>query len=290
MAIDDRTLRKDLEQVMSIFRWLLQKTEPQNESCEVPKPARSELNSSFKHVRRIFPTKPAMRKAKSRLIIDLAPRQYKEEQQLFPRLELYDQLLEIGRSQRFDEITRIPGAGNHAEVVRFAGSGLEGLLNFCKVLEQGDRRALIRAVAMYEDTVAGIGSVTTLQRLVPLADDPKGDLLDWILRNTRAFVYYHHGARSLAEHKKICERIAARKAETLAREQERELEATERRATVATGNLYNAVRRGDIKAVRALRAQGADPSEARTPDGKSLLAFARHMNREDILAELERPK
>jgi hypothetical protein len=201
--------------------------------------------------------------------------------------DFFEQLLEIGRYDRYEEIARVPGAGVHGDVVCNAGSGR--LVTFYKDLPTNDRHALIKAVAMYEDTVGGVGSVTALQRLFLLVNDPRGDLLDWVLQNSRAFRYYYHDARSLEEYKDICERIAARKAETLHREKGRELEAHERQATVATANLYNAVRRGDIKAVRALLAQGANPSATVAPDGRTLLALARGNNREDIAEALQKP-
>lgn len=199
----------------------------------------------------------------------------------------FDQLLEIGRHERYDEIHRVPGAGVQEAVIHFAGSGLHQVLKFCKDLPRDDRRAFIMAVAKYEDSVGGIGSVTTLHRLLPLAEDPKAELLDWILQNTNSYWYYANGARSLEQLQAFRKDIATRKNATMQRESERYEEARVRRATAATESLYNAVRRGDVKAVRALLAKGADPSATAAPDGRSLLSLAQDNNHGDIVAELQ---
>jgi hypothetical protein len=63
-------------------------------------------------------------------------------------------------------------------------------------------------------------------------------------------------------------------------------EAEARRASAATAKLANAVRRGDVLAVKALLAQGARPADA-LPDGGSLQAFAAS-HAQDRMAELLR--
>lgn len=59
-----------------------------------------------------------------------------------------------------------------------------------------------------------------------------------------------------------------------------------RRSERATLNLYNAVRRGDVKAVRALILNGADP-KTRAPDGAELIELAKLIGYENIIEELE---
>ena len=58
-------------------------------------------------------------------------------------------------------------------------------------------------------------------------------------------------------------------------------------AVKASGNLYNAVRRGDVKAVSALISLGGE-ADGRCPDGKSLIEFAREKGRLDIVEVLEK--
>ena len=57
-------------------------------------------------------------------------------------------------------------------------------------------------------------------------------------------------------------------------------------APEATRKLYNAVRRGDLKAVRALLLRGADASSL-TPEGEPLVSFALRQNRHEIVAILQ---
>lgn len=81
------------------------------------------------------------------------------------------------------------------------------------------------------------------------------------------------------------QRYQAVRNEVLRKEAERAAEGKARRAKKATGVLYNAVRRGDLKAVSALISKGAD-STIRTPDGCSLIEFAKAQGRDDIVAAL----
>ena len=67
---------------------------------------------------------------------------------------------------------------------------------------------------------------------------------------------------------------------------ERQAKDRARIAVKASGNLYNAVRRGDVKAVVALIALGADV-ESRCSDGKSAIDLAREKGRMDIAQILE---
>ena len=79
---------------------------------------------------------------------------------------------------------------------------------------------------------------------------------------------------------------ALRSERNLAREAAREEEARLLRRPANTRNLVNAVRRGDILAVKALLADGADPREA-MPGGGSLRELARANGRELLLQFLE---
>jgi hypothetical protein len=115
--------------------------------------------------------------------------------------------------------------------------------------------------------------------------DAEDEVLDWILRNTASYDYYAHGARSLGEYRDICSHRARRRAEAMRVEMERQAQHKTRIAARATLLLYNAVRRGDAKAVRALLAKGADPN-AKAPDGTSLEALAIGKDRRDIADEL----
>ena len=165
---------------------------------------------------------------------------------------------------------------------------MQDLVDYCVALPQVEREAFVRGVALYENTVGGLGSVTSLKRLIPLLGQAQDAEVDWILRNTRSYWYYSHGATSLAELNSLERARAHRASESLSREAEREQLAKAHKAKAATVRLYNAVRRGDVKAVRALLALGADPTVP-TPDGSTLLSLALDKQRQDIAAELQVP-
>ena len=200
---------------------------------------------------------------------------------------LLESLLAIGRSEHFADVVRLPGAGNHAAVLRLSDHHAEILVTFVTALSNDDRIAIEKAVAAYEHTVGGVGSVTTLQRLLPLIDDPARSTLEWIFSNTRSYWYYGHGAESVAELDAINVAKSERAHSNLMREKAREIEAKSRKATRATEKLFNAVRRGDVKAVRALLALGANPA-AKAPEGPALIDYAAAAGKLEIANELTR--
>lgn len=203
-------------------------------------------------------------------------------------LDFCAELLRLGRIADFAGIDSLPGAGDHAAVVHFADVGRLSALEYFSMLPTSDRAPFVKAVATYENTVGGIGSVTLLVDLVDVADDPQHDLYDWILRNTRSYGYYSFSARSYEEYLSERQDAAECTAANIRRDQERQARDRIRVAQQSTAKLYNAVRRGDIKAVQALLRRGADPA-THTPDGEPLHAFALRSNRLDIAALLQSP-
>lgn len=189
-------------------------------------------------------------------------------------------LVSAGRANQFDAVRSLPGAGDHSEVLRMASRYQGTLSDFFSKLDNEDRCCFTKALAVYEDSGGGVGSTTSLPRLLSLLIDPDQTVLDWILANTRRY-YYSKGARSISELEAICRAQAIRRAESLRKEEERAAAARVRRAARATSNLYNAVRRGDIKAVASLLQQGADPNST-TPEGIPLQEFAVSVGRIEI--------
>lgn len=198
---------------------------------------------------------------------------------------LCPRLLEIGKTGNFKAVFELPGAESHNEVLRIAGKDRGYLQAFFLELDPGDRRSFFKAIAAYEDTVGGLGSVTVLQQLLPGLPDEDHSILDWVLTNTKAYWYYAHGARSYAEIQVWKHEQAIRREASSMRERQREIEAKRSRAIVATTNLYNAVRRGDKKAVIGLLSQGADPA-SKTPDGLPLVQYALTHGHDEIAALL----
>lgn len=192
----------------------------------------------------------------------------------------------------FDAIKELPGAGNHREVMRLADRGLSDSTEFFGSLNTAEQVAMLKAVAAYEDTAGemGMGSVTLLERLASLKSlrhgDPRREAYAWILANTNSYWYYGGGMKSLDgihDWQRTKYEIAA---ENERNDAARQATDSARIAVKASGNLYNAVRRGDVKAVAALIALGGD-ADGRCPDGKSLIEFAREKGRLDIVEVLE---
>ena len=202
-----------------------------------------------------------------------------------PATALVGQLLAAGVAEHFAPVASLPGAGNHARVLRFASSLRGEGRSAIDAMTKAERTGFIKALAVYEDTVKGLGSVTALCQLLPLSPGEDEATIDWVLAHTRSYDYYANGARSLAE---VLEAKAARaegRAATARLEAERERAAKEKRAARATTLLYNAVRRGDLQAVQGLIEQGAS-ADARTPEGEDLEGFADRNGRAEIAAVL----
>lgn len=195
--------------------------------------------------------------------------------------QFLDLLLSASPVDQYAAVLALPGAGVHAQVLRFSDSMRGHLLDRIAGLSVPEQASFIKALAVYENTVGGLGSVTALHRVLPLVNDDDHALLDWVLSNTKSYWYYSHGAKSFAELQEIQVLHALRRAENERKEREREATAKVRRAERATEKLYNAVRRGDAKAVEALLSQGASKS-AITPEGIPLARYAEANGRTDI--------
>jgi hypothetical protein len=194
-------------------------------------------------------------------------------------------LLQVGRTEAFSAISQTPDLCPNMAAVQVLDRQRYELVPFAASLSEPDRIAFIKSVAVLEHQVGGRGSVTHLKRLLPLANDIDQRLLDWILRNTKSYAYYSHGAHSIEEFELLNSQRAFRTSERVRNDQERQREDSERIAASATAKLYNAVRRGDIKAVRALIEKGANASGL-APDGKSICEFAQASGHAEIAAEL----
>jgi hypothetical protein len=199
---------------------------------------------------------------------------------------LFDQLLGLGQQGNFDAVSLLPGAGIHSHVLRIADRYRDALLKFFVALDPPDKLAMAKAVAVYEDTVGGLGSVTTLRYLLEKIDDPRHELLDWILQNTNSYWYYCGSARSYEQYAAWKRWRHEAAAANIARDEERQQRDRLRIAMEATGKLTNAVRRGDTKAVQALLLKGAD-STVLSSEGRSLRDVAAAAGRLDIVAMLE---
>lgn len=202
---------------------------------------------------------------------------------------LFDALLEVGRTGDLEAAMRLPGAGDHGSVVLAADLFSGTIVDRVAALSVEDRVALAKALAVYENTVGGIGSVTAVQHVMRLFGDDvdRGyETFRWITKNTNCLWYYKDRAIDFFEPEIANAQRAAKRAETERRNHDAAAPARAQRAERATRNLYNAVRRGDIKAVVALLGMGANPSTL-APTGESLIDYARATGRENIALQLE---
>lgn len=194
---------------------------------------------------------------------------------------IIESLVTVGRAEDYAAVAAVPGANVHAEVLRFSDSLRLGGLTPIEKLSAPDRTAFVKALTVYENTVGGLGSVTALERVLPLIQDEDHNTLDWILSTTRSYWYYSNGASSYAELQEIKAAYAMRRAQNEKREAEREHFAKKCKAEQASAKLSNAIRRGDTNAVEALLRRGATPQGV-TPDGISLVQYAEENNRTAI--------
>ena len=200
--------------------------------------------------------------------------------------EVLLKLLDIGRNGEYFKIANIPSLQDHhtiARLIRCRGK----VISFAKGQTNNDRIALLKSIAMLEQSVGNLGSITLLQFLFPLVPDPDSKLLDWVLRNTESFWYYAHGARSVEELRVIRKMRAEITAESIERDAQRQRQDKKRIAETATNNLFNSVRRGDIKAVRALIGKGANVNTS-VPNGMSLWDYAVSHGFNEIAVDLQK--
>jgi len=203
---------------------------------------------------------------------------------------LLPMLLELALRGDYESIKQLPGAGVHREVLRLCDRGLSLAVDYFQSLESTDQAELLKAVAIFENTAGGVGSVTLLERFASLKSLRKGDCrreaYGWILENTDSYRYYSHDTKSLAGYESLMRHIAQVTQENMRRDELRQSEDKKRIAETATGNLFNAVRRGDLKAVAALLKAGASPSVC-CPDGMTVIDFAREKGHLPIAALLD---
>lgn len=208
-----------------------------------------------------------------------------------PLSTLLQSLLTAGRNGDFGSIAGLPGAGVHRQVCilseRLSGPVLDEIAS----LPTQDRVAFAKALALYENSVGGLGSVTALRQVLGLFKNEVHEgqkVIDWILSHTNSLWYYAYRADDFIDPEAAKRRHEANRVENERRNYELAAAARARKAERATSQLFNAVRRGDSKAVQALLRNGAEPT-ATAPDGTSLVEYAEANGRKDIAEQLRNP-
>lgn len=162
-----------------------------------------------------------------------------------------------------------------------------------RTLSESDLRNLIKGlVLLVREPLNGAGSVSPV---IPLFEcyrtrfeSEERALGTWIVAN-RVNPAEPFGSGKFPAARTLSEYQAARVshgAEMDRLQGEAQEEARERRAQKATLGLADAVRRGDLRAVAALLAKGADPSEAAVIAGVSMTELATAEGRSEVLAFL----
>lgn len=207
---------------------------------------------------------------------------------------LVRQLLEIGKNEDFTCISTVMSPSEieyHSQATRQLPVFWK---NIAARLEEAELLALIKAMTMAENILPGwsSGSVSPVIWLYncyhPANPMAKEHLTDWILARTQNpwVPFSNHGARSLAEYQKITDRIRQEKKAVQVAEAKRQADAVARRAAKATLDMFNAVRRGDMKAIKALIVKGAD-LHAKDETGKCILERATEYGNPCVIAILQ---
>jgi hypothetical protein len=195
------------------------------------------------------------------------------------------EIVAIGQLGDLSKLPDLSPFRDEAFANRLINGERHAIREFAMRLSPDECFCFLKGIALLEEMDGFRGSATNLWPLLEWLDDPNRTWLKWILENTTAYGYYAYGARSLEQLDEIKRRRAAIGAEGIRRDQVRQQHDQERIARTASGNLYNAVRRGDLEAVRGLLAKGANPS-APSHDGFNLVDFALARGHEQIADEL----
>lgn len=166
------------------------------------------------------------------------------------------------------------------------------------LLTHVELRSLIRGLIRYSREAGPSKSGGSASPVIPIYEvfvekypDEEPELTAWIVEN-RVNEYepfgtiVHDNARNLeAYHQRRVSRQQIAKT-NIEQDQARHQEKLKRVAIKATEDLPNAVKRGDIAAVEALLAKGADPKEATQTVG-SLIELATHEGRDNMIEFLK---
>lgn len=155
-------------------------------------------------------------------------------------------------------------------------------------------KCLTIAESVYDNWMAGSVSpvIWLFRHLSSRETELSNDVADWVLANTHnpyiPFGSHNYGAKSTIELSELRQLSLERQRERFEAELERKKSAKERKAKEATHNLFGAIRRNDIQAVKGLLAKRADIA-AKDLEGVSILEHAMMKGNVEIL-ELLNPK
>ncbi|MBE3115776.1 hypothetical protein IMZ68_01090 [Candidatus Bathyarchaeota archaeon] len=201
-------------------------------------------------------------------------------------------LIELGKS---GDLSRMSSSFAVQEQHRFSQImrlGPEPWLCIAESLSTEDLVALIKCLTIAERVFEGWGAgsvspvIWLFRRLASLDPNIAETNADWVLANTEnyylPFGTMNLGAKSLTEYHRFKQLDMERVKKSYEAENQRQEAARQRKAQEATHALIGAVRRGDVKAVNALLAKGAD-ANVKDSEGVSVREHARLKGNPQIL-------
>ena len=207
-------------------------------------------------------------------------------------LEIVQSLIEADKAPgefRLSSVAGKPRRGGYPSIIPYNHSDAAWIIDH---FSESDVRHLLRALVLYSSRSWNSVSPVNPIYLLYVARYPayEAELTAWIVEH-RVNIYDPFGTVMHSESTSYSEFRAARSAQKVratnseAESQRRHEDKLARLAAKATKDLPNAVRRGDLKAVEALLAKGADPVKASVVSG-SLRLVAEENGHESIVVLL----
>ena len=209
---------------------------------------------------------------------------------------ILDKLIEIGKSDDFSRMSSfftVQEQHRYGHIMRLRP---EAWHRVAESLSIEDLVAIIKCLTIAERSFEGwkAGSVSPViwlfRRLSGLDPNLADTIANWVLTHTEndylPFGTVNLGAKSLAEYHRLKEVASERAQARREAEVHRQESARQRKAQEATHALIGAVKRGDVKAVKALIAKGADIN-AKDSAGVSISEHAHMKGNQEILELLK---
>lgn len=191
----------------------------------------------------------------------------------------------VGELRPGDVLAALPSLASHQAVCRLVDIHQESLVEIADGLPPVERVALVRAIAMLEQAVGGMGSVSAVLYLLPILGPERREALALALQDTppeeRRCNAWSKGAVDLVDYDR---RQMAQARRTSAHLDKVEREQAEKRLRRTEG-LRRAIRNKDVVAVRGLLQLGADPF-APDSSGQDCFELAKQVGVSDILLAL----
>lgn len=182
------------------------------------------------------------------------------------------------RAHLFDEVVleALPSFSKHSAVCRLVDVHREVLTAEVRSMSPDDRVAFVRAVAMLEQAVGGMGSVSAILYLLPVLGPERRKAIELALSDTpqweRRCNAWALGAGDILDYDSR-QRALWERRDAHARKFQSEKETKLRRRSA---NLHRAIRNKDVKAVAELLELGVDPHSV-TSEGLTCLELAKQV-------------